>query len=49
VRRPGGAAAAKARFLPAEIPRFQPPVGSIGPRHPFGELLRYHVLPSECC
>ncbi len=37
-RRPGGAAAAKRKFLPAEILRFQPPVGSTGPRHPFGEV-----------
>jgi hypothetical protein len=36
-RRPGSAAAAKPRFLSAEILRFQPPVGSMGPRHPFGK------------
>jgi hypothetical protein len=47
-RRPGGAAAAKPKFLPAEIPRFQPPVGSMGLRQRLGRLLRYHVLPSEC-
>jgi hypothetical protein len=29
--------AGKPRFLPVEIPRFQPPAGSLGSRHPFWE------------
>ena len=36
-RRPAVPLLQNAWFLPAEIPRFQPPVGSMGPRHPFGE------------